>query len=94
MATATATFTVTMDSEGRLTVPLEVRQALDVDGETHFAYQVVDDRLILYPIPEEDRWLYTPEHIARVKKALQAPPESWLQLSQEDLERLAPVEPE
>jgi bifunctional DNA-binding transcriptional regulator/antitoxin component of YhaV-PrlF toxin-antitoxin module len=62
---------VSMDRQGRLTVPVAVRQALKVAGPAQFELEVKGDRLILrrFEIPAEDAWAYTPEHIQRVKRA-------------------------
>ena len=64
---------VSMDPEGRLTVPEAVRAALHVEGTTQFELEVDGDLLILHPlaVPEGDAWAYTPEHLARVERARQ-----------------------
>ena len=79
---------VTMSPEGRLTVPEEARQAIQVNGESVFELEVMDHTLILRPtdIPPEDAWAYTPEHLERVKRALSEA--RGRQMSREDLERL------
>lgn len=64
--------TVTMDAGGSLVIPPDVRQAIHVEGETLFEVEAMDDVLILRPaeaIRDEDRWAYTPEHLARVERA-------------------------
>ena len=64
---------VSMNAQGRLTVPAEARKALHVEGETPFEIEVTEHEIILRPavvIPREDAWAYTPEHIARVEQAL------------------------
>jgi bifunctional DNA-binding transcriptional regulator/antitoxin component of YhaV-PrlF toxin-antitoxin module len=84
--------TITMDAKGTLTVPEEARQALAIDGAVFMDLEVVDGSLVLRPgeaVPEEDLWAYTPEHIARVKRALQSPRDQDLRLTPEELERLA-----
>ena len=83
--------TITMDAKGTLTVPEEARQALAIDGAVFLDLEVVDGSLVLRPgeaVPEEDLWAYTPEHIARVKRALESSPENDLRLTPEQLERL------
>ncbi len=82
---------VSMNAQGRLTVPVEARKALHVEGETPFEMEVTEHELILRPaviIPREDAWAYTPEHIARVERA-QAEGRAGLakQMSERELER-------
>ncbi len=63
---------VSMNKQGRLTVPAAARQALRVEGEAQFEMEIIDDALILRPaivIPREDAWAYTPEHLAAVREA-------------------------
>ena len=85
---------VTMSQEGRLTVPEEARQAIQVTGEAVFELEVLDHALVLRPtgIPPEDAWAYAPEHVERVKRALQQPLDQDLRLTREELERLTPEE--
>ncbi len=64
---------VSMNAQGRLTVPAEARKALHIEGDTPFEIEVTEHEIILRPalvIPREDAWAYTPEHIARVERAL------------------------
>ena len=79
---------VTMGPDGRLTVPEEARQAMQVNGELVFELEVIDHTLVLRPtdILAEDAWAYTPEHLERVKRALSEG--GGRQLPREDLERL------
>lgn len=82
---------VTMNPQGRLTVPIAARQALRIEGETLFELEATENELILRPaeaIPREDLWAYTPEHLERVKRARQGPREHDRQLSKEELEEL------
>lgn len=54
MATKTL---VAMNKQGRLTVPVEARRALHVEGEAQFEVEVTENALILRPvvtIPQED----------------------------------------
>lgn len=63
---------VSMNKQGRITVPAAARQALRLEGEAHFEMEIGDDALILRPafvIPREDAWAYTPEHLAAVRQA-------------------------
>jgi AbrB family looped-hinge helix DNA binding protein len=66
--------TVTMNSNGRITLPAEVREKLNLTGETEFEVEVTDsDTLVLRPvvmIPREDAWAYTRAHLDRIEKAL------------------------
>lgn len=65
---------VSMNKQGRITVPVSARKALRVEGEAQFEMEVVDDALILRPafvIPREDAWAYTPEHLESVRRALE-----------------------
>jgi len=63
---------VSMNAQGRLTVPAEARRALHVEGETPFEIEVTEHEIILRPalvIPREDAWAYTPEHLAQIEQA-------------------------
>jgi bifunctional DNA-binding transcriptional regulator/antitoxin component of YhaV-PrlF toxin-antitoxin module len=63
---------VSMNAQGRLTVPAEARKALHVEGETPFEMEVTEHELILRPalvIPREDAWAYTPEHLAQIEES-------------------------
>ena len=67
------TTTIAMDAKGNLTIPDAIRATLGIDGARLWEAEVVDQTLILRldaAIPEDDLWAYTPEHIARVKRAL------------------------
>ena len=84
---------VTMSHEGRLTVPVEARRALNLGGGTTFELEVADHALILRPkgaASEEDLWAYAPEHIELVQRARQRPPDQDLRLTPEELEHLTP----
>jgi bifunctional DNA-binding transcriptional regulator/antitoxin component of YhaV-PrlF toxin-antitoxin module len=59
--------TVTVNSEGRLTLPVESRRALGIVGETELELEVDAERDVLTLRPvlvlrREDAWAYTPEH--------------------------------
>ena len=63
---------VSMNSQGRLTVPAAAREALRIQGPTQFELEVTEDALILRPalvIPRDDAWAYTQEHLRRVEQA-------------------------
>lgn len=64
-----------MNTRGQLTLPESVREALQVpDGHgLQLELEVVDHSVVLrpaYAIPEEDLWAYTPEHMAKLRRAL------------------------
>jgi bifunctional DNA-binding transcriptional regulator/antitoxin component of YhaV-PrlF toxin-antitoxin module len=66
--------TVTVNSEGRLTLPVESRRALGIVGETELELEVdaARDVLTLRPVlvlRREDAWAYTPEHRALLMHA-------------------------
>lgn len=91
MTATPTTIVVTMDAEGRLTLPVAARRALAVEGAASFTLEVAENALILRPadaIPDEDAWAYTPEHLARVERARNRPLDQDRQLSTQDLERL------
>ena len=51
---------ITMDSEGRLVLPEQVRQALQIEGATRFALEITENALVLRPVtviaaPVDDR---------------------------------------
>ncbi len=59
--------TVTVSSEGRLTLPVESRRALGIVGETELELEVDAERDVLTLRPvlvlrREDAWAYTPGH--------------------------------
>jgi bifunctional DNA-binding transcriptional regulator/antitoxin component of YhaV-PrlF toxin-antitoxin module len=83
---------VSMDSDGRLTIPAAARSVLHVEGAVQFEIEVVGDALILRPIAflEEDAWAYAPEHVARLERARQqARAGQTHALSEAELERRA-----
>lgn len=58
---------VVMSGTGRLTLPIETRRCLGLEGETELEVEVdvEHDTIILRPaldVPDEDAWAYTPEH--------------------------------
>lgn len=59
--------TVHMSETGRLTVPVEARRELGIEGSTQFEVEVDRERdaIVLRPallLRREDAWAYTPEH--------------------------------
>jgi len=84
---------VSMNAQGRLTVPAAAREALKVEGATRFELEVTENAIVLRPsvaIPREDAWAYTPEHLARVERARQEGREGRSRrASENDLERAA-----
>lgn len=84
---------VTMNGEGRITIPVAARRQLGLDGEAQLQAEVRDGALVLRPavvIPQEDAWAYTPEHLERVARARQET--GGRQLGEADLDQLAPGE--
>lgn len=92
MVSGTRPGRATMNSQGRLTVPIEARRELQLEGEVLFEVEVLDGKLVLTPaivIPREDAWAYTPEHLALVERARQDAREGKVyRLGRNDLERL------
>lgn len=87
---------VSMNNEGRLTVPVAARRELGLEGEAHFQAEVRDGELVLRPavvIPREDAWAYTPENLAKIQKARRQGKRGRVrELTEADLERLVPDE--
>lgn len=83
---------VSMNPEGRLTVPAEARRALQIEGETQFEVEVAENALILRLVtlvPSEDAWSATPENRRLLEQALADAREGRvLRLTEHDLERL------
>ena len=102
MATTTVltTVSVTVDDEGRLVLPQEALRVLRPDGERltllDVEISVEPARLVLRrsTIDEEDWWAYTPEMRARIERSSHRSVDQDRRLSQQDLEALAPVDPE
>ena len=64
---------VAMNDQGRITLPAQIRRALGLHQGSQLDVKVTDDVIELRRsavIPEEDRWAYTPEAIASLKRAL------------------------
>ena len=83
---------VSMDPEGRLTVPAAARAALNLKGAVEFEVEITQDTLIFHPVAgrlNADAWAYTPEHISRVKEARrQVRAGKTHKLTEADLERM------
>ena len=63
---------VTMNEQGRVTLPIEARRALRLEPGADLEAEVIDGKLVLTPailVPREDAWAYTPEHRALVERA-------------------------
>ena len=61
---------VTMDAEGHLTLPEELRQLLQGDATTYLLAEPGEGGVILRAIPAEDAWAYTPENLRKLEAAL------------------------
>ena len=64
---------VAVNKQGRITLPSDVRRALGLHDGSQLEVKMADDVIELRPavvIPEEDRWAYTPEALASLKRAL------------------------
>lgn len=63
---------VEMSARGRLTLPVEARRQLGIDGEAQFQVEVQDGNVVLRPmvvLSREDAWAYTSEHRALLARA-------------------------
>lgn len=65
---------ITMSKTGRITLPAEVRRAMDLDGEAEFLVEELGEGqgVILRPVVlmlREDAWAYTTEHRERLRAA-------------------------
>jgi DNA-binding transcriptional regulator/RsmH inhibitor MraZ len=88
MTVATTTL-IEMDAEGRLTLPEDLRRALQAEGKAISLARAADGNVTLQAIPEEDAWAYTPEHLASVAQARQQIGEGkFVQMSPAELERI------
>jgi AbrB family looped-hinge helix DNA binding protein len=64
--------TITVSSDGRLTLPADSRRALGIEAEAELEVEVDGDAIILRPVivlRREDAWAYTPEHRALLARA-------------------------
>src|SRR4051812_47966175 len=65
--------TVSINAQGRMTVPSEIRRELGISGEVTVIVETEPGRMIIRPavvVPAEDAWAYTPEHPALLAAAL------------------------
>lgn len=62
--------TVTVNAQGRMTIPAEIRRELGIAGQTVLTIETEDGRLVVKPfkMPLEDTWAYTPEFRARLAR--------------------------
>ena len=64
---------IAVNEQGRLTLPAEIRRRLGIRAGSQLEVRVVDDAINLRRatvVPEEDRWAYTPEALASLRRAL------------------------
>jgi AbrB family looped-hinge helix DNA binding protein len=64
---------VAVNKQGRLTLPIDVRRKLGIAEGTQLAVRVENSGVRLEPayvVPDEDRWAYTPQALASLKRAL------------------------
>jgi AbrB family looped-hinge helix DNA binding protein len=67
---------VSLNSQGRLTIPGAIRKELDLKTGDPVELEVTNGALIVRPvavIPREDMWAYTPENRLRIERARQSP---------------------
>ena len=61
---------VTMDAEGHLTLPEELRRLLQEAATTYLLAEEGEGGVFLRAIPAEDAWAYTPENLRKLEDAL------------------------
>ena len=64
---------VAVNRQGRITLPAAIRRRLGILEGTQLEVRADDAEVTLRPtttIPAEDRWAYTPEALASLKRAL------------------------
>ncbi len=64
---------VAVNRQGRLTLPADVRRRLGIAEGTQLEVRVRDSAVELRPatvVPAEDRWAYTAEALASLRRAL------------------------
>ncbi len=64
-----------MSKTGRITLPAEIRRALDLDGEAEFLVEASEqgEGILLRPVVtmlREDAWAYTAEELASIRRGL------------------------
>ena len=92
MATKIGVGRATMNAQGRVTLPIEVRRRLRLEAGASFEVEIIDGKVVFSPVilvPREDAWAYTPEHRALVEQAREDVREGRVyQLGRAELERL------
>ncbi|MGI8912604.1 MAG: AbrB/MazE/SpoVT family DNA-binding domain-containing protein [Chloroflexota bacterium] len=85
--------TVPMNARGSLTIPMEVRTRLGIEGAGQFELELAEDAIVLRPTaaqPDDDAWAYTPDHRALLERAHRDSREGRVHhLSEADLGRIA-----
>ena len=85
---------ITVSESGRLTLPIEVRRRLGLEGESEVEVEVEGEAIVLRPavvLRREDAWAYTPEHRALLSRAHADSREGRvLQLTEEELRAVGP----
>lgn len=66
---------VTMSTTGRITLPVEIRKALDLQGEAEFLVEELSEGegIVLRPVVtvlREDAWTYTAEDLESIERGL------------------------
>ncbi len=86
---------VRMNETGRLTMPIEIRRQLGVEGETEFEVEVdtAQDALVLRPsvlLRREDAWAYTASHRKLLRRGHEDSRQGRVRsLTEKDLKELA-----
>lgn len=86
---------VRMNETGRLTMPIEIRRQLGVEGETEFEVEVdtAQDALVLRPsvlLRRQDAWAYTTAHRKLLRRAHEDSRQGRVRsLTEKDLKELA-----
>jgi AbrB family looped-hinge helix DNA binding protein len=65
---------VAMSPTGRLTLPARTRRELGLTGGAYFDVEVTEEGILLRPltaVAREDLWIYTPENLAKIERALE-----------------------
>jgi len=85
----TVGMTVTVNRQGRITLPASIRKELDIGADATLEVEARDGGIFLRPaviIPREDVWAYMPEHIAAVERARNGP--AYIGVTSDDLKEL------
>ena len=85
---------ITVSESGRLTLPIEVRRRLGLEGESEVEVEVEGEAIVLRPavvLRREDAWAYTPDHRALLSRAHADSREGRIQqLTEEELRAVRP----